>query len=93
MDWEKKEIHNFDGNHRYEYVKEPEGYTIDVRIGKEQGMPGSNQVVILGGNKYGGYLLGTPKSFKTTTEAEAFAKLAMNKLNKGELGKKVPFNA
>lgn len=74
---------------RYEYVKKP--YTIDVNIGREQGYPGSNQVSVYGGEKYGGWLLNTPKSFRTKKETINFVKLAKKLLDMGKEGRRVPF--
>lgn len=65
--------------------------TIDVSYGLTQGFPGSNQVTVYGLKGYGGYLLGTPKNFSTTQQADAFVKQAKSMLNKKQYGKKVAF--
>ena len=74
----------------YEYVNE-DGITIRVNHGRMQGYPGSNSVTVLGGRTYGGWLLGTPKFFKTKTEAKKFVEKAKAKINKKQYGKKVAF--
>jgi hypothetical protein len=62
-----------------------------VSVGREQGHPGSNQVTVLGGSYYGGYLLNTPKNFRTIAEVENFVKYAKSELKQGRTGRKVAF--
>lgn len=88
MKWRKRLIYNLGGIRRYEYIND--SYTIDVTNGKTQGYAGSNQVNVFS-EKYGGWLLGTPLSFKTKAQADGFAKRAMIKLNRGDEGHKVSF--
>lgn len=92
MVWGKKINYTLEKNgfDDYEY-KNPDGVTIRISSDKKQGFPGSNQVVVLGGNTYGGWLLGTPKNFKTKSEAIKFANKSMKMINKGDYGKKIPF--
>lgn len=90
MVWQKRYIYNDPSSARYEWVDGT--YTIDVSMmgQKYQGLPASNQVNVFG-NMYGGYLLGTPRNFRTIKQAEAFVAVAKRQLAVGKLGHKVPF--
>ena len=88
--WKKKVIMKNRYGERVEYSKGK--YVIDILYNdkNQQGFPGSNMVNILVSN-YGGWLLGTPKMFKTIKDTNVFVKKAMKKLDNNELGKKVSF--
>lgn len=92
INWKKRILNKWGNGEtmRYEYIGN--GYTIDISMNKnsEQRYAGSNQVNIFM-PKYGGWILGTPKSFKTKKEVYTFVSNSKKKLEKGEHGKKVPF--
>ena len=89
MKWTKKIVYNTTIGKRYQW--KTDGFTIDVDIDKKnQGFPGSNQVNIFMVN-YGGWILGTPKSFKTIGEVETFVNNSKQRIQKGDYGKRVPY--
>lgn len=92
MVWKKTIIHKWENGEvgRYEYTKY--GFTIDVNTSKksEQGYPGSNQVNVFR-KGYGGYILGTPKNFRSVSDAERFVSFAKKELVSGKFGKQVSF--
>lgn len=89
MTWKRKQIFKQGKMERYEYQQGK--YTIDISIGSIQGYPASNHVQVLGGRNWGGFLLGTPKNFRTKAQVNKFVKFAKKELNAGRLGKKIPF--
>jgi len=88
-DWKRNVVEESGGYSRYEFVMGD--FTIDVDVGGEQGFPASNQVNVFGGRQWGGWLLGTPKNFRSKKEVDAFVSFAMKELEAGRLGKKVAF--
>jgi len=80
-----------DGRPAQKEIKLSNGVTIDLMIGAKQGYAASNQVAIYGLKGYGGYILGTPKNFPTKLKAEAFVRLAIEKIKNKEFGKRVAF--
>ncbi len=90
--WIKKIMYNMNehGFDMYEYVNE-KNITIKVSHDKKQGLAGSNSVTVLGGDEYGGYLFGTPKSFKTKKQAERFVEYCKSQISNERYGHKVPF--
>jgi len=91
----KKKVNYTIGKHGfsdYEYFsKKCGGVVIRVSEDKEQGHPGSNKVSVLGGDKYGGWILNTPKAFSNKKDVKKFVSNAKQKIEKGDYGKKVPF--
>lgn len=84
MIWKKTKI----SEGRYEHTLN--GFTIDVLSFSKQGFAGSNQVNIFM-PKYGGWILGTPKNFKTKKEVSNFVSRSKKKIEKGDYGKRVAF--
>lgn len=87
--WKKETIYNNKTEHRYELKKN--GFVIDVDITpNKQGYPASNQVNVFA-PRWGGWVLNTPKNFRTIKGVNKFVRNAKSRLDKGMLGRKVAF--
>ena len=91
LEWNKNIILQDNGEVRdYELVSPKHTIRISMEKDKNQGFAGSNQVNVFT-NDYGGWILDTPKTFRTKKEVYDFVSKAKEKLEKGQYGRMVAF--